>query len=235
MAEREIVLDTETTGLDVLAGHRIIEIGCVELVDLRPTGASWQSYFNPRRQVDSDALGVHGLDAGFLGRQPLFEAKAQELLEFLGSDKLVMHNAEFDLKFLNHELRALNLEPVSGTRVTDTLTLARRRYPGQDNSLDGLAKRLRIDASARADRHGALIDAKLLAEVYIELEIERRGGRQAGLALAAAPQGGEVAHPPAAAGPRAPRPHAASGDELRRHQAFLDRHVENAIWHRYRG
>ena len=230
---REIVLDTETTGLDVLAGHRIVEVGCVELVDLRPTGNDWQSYFNPHRQVDADALEVHGLDADFLRRQPSFEDKARELLEFLGHDKLVMHNAEFDLKFLNHELRALNLEPVSGTRVTDTLVLARRRYPGQDNSLDGLMKRLRIDASARAARHGALIDARLLAEVYIELEIERRGGRQAGLAFAAAPQqDGHPAHPSAA--PRAPRPHAASAEEIRRHTAFLDRHVANAIWRRYR-
>ena len=229
---REIVLDTETTGLDVLAGHRLIDIGCVELVDLCPTGAVWQSYFNPQRPVDADAFKVHRLDASFLGRQPLFGDKAQELLEFLGSDRLVIHNAEFDLKFLNHELRMAGLEAVSGTRAIDTLALARERYRGQDNSLDGLAKRLGVDASARADRHGALIDARLLAEVYIEL----RGGRQAGLTLAAAPQGGREDDPAAPTGaPRPPRPHAASADENRRHEAFLDRSVADPIWRRYRG
>ena len=170
---REVVLDTETTGFAVKAGHRIVEIACVELVNLVPTGHYWQSYLNPQRASESGALGVHGLDRAFLARQPLFRDKAEELLAFLGDSRIVIHNAAFDLGFLDSELAAAGHGPLGRDRVVDTLAIARARFPGVPNSLDALTRRYGIDATAREERHGALIDAELLARVYLEL----RGGR----------------------------------------------------------
>jgi len=225
---REIVVDTETTGLDVLAGHRIVEIGCVELLNHVPTGKEWQAYLNPLRESEREAYNVHGLSDAFLAKQPLFRERMDEFLEFLGDSRLVIHNAEFDLKFINNELRMEGAEPISGERVTDSLHLARKIYPGQANSLDALMKRLGVDASERT-LHGALLDAKLLAQVYLEL----MGGRQAGFSFAGA--GGDAGEAlEAEYAPREgrePRPHDATEEEIARHEAFLDQ-LDDPIWRR---
>lgn len=229
---REVVLDTETTGLDVLAGHRIVEIGCVELLNHVPTGKTWQTYLNPQRENEREAFEVHGLSDSFLARQPLFRHKAEELLAFLQDSLIIIHNAEFDLKFLNHELAQEGFDRLSGERVIDSLHLARSMFPGQPNSLDALMRRFGIDATART-RHGALLDAELLAQVYLEL----KGGRQADLAFAVdsgARSASEGAGVPAPALPaREARPHAPSAEEIARHEAFLEQ-IENAIWRRDR-
>ncbi len=212
---REIVLDTETTGLDPDAGHRIVEIACIELVNHLPTGRVFHRYVNPERMVPVEALLVHGLDDAFLARHPVFAALADELLEFIGEGPLVIHNAEFDLRFLNAELKRLE-RPALACRFTDTLALARRRYPGAQASLDALCRRFAIDLSAR-EKHGARLDCELLAAVYLELV----GGRQPGLDLAAdtgARGNGGIARPL-----RAPRPHAPSPEELAAHAAFLEK------------
>ena len=224
---REVVLDTETTGLDVLAGHRIVEIGCVELVNHVPTGRTFQCYLNPQRANEREAFEVHGLSDAFLARQPLFRDIARRLLDFIGDAPLVIHNAEFDLKFLNTELAMEGHERISGSRVVDSLMLARTMFPGQPNSLDALMRRFAIDATART-RHGALLDAELLARVYLEL----RGGRQPDLAFAVVTEAdGAAAIAVAAVARREARPHAPSAEELARHEAFLDR-LEDPLWRR---
>jgi DNA polymerase III subunit epsilon len=208
---REIVLDTETTGLDPQAGHRIVEIACVELLHHIPTGRNFHRYVNPGRDMPADALAVHGLTAEFLASHPPFAVVADELLEFIGADPLVIHNAEFDLAFLNAELARLDRVSIAFSHV-DTLAMARQRYPGAPASLDALCRRFAIDSSNRVN-HGAKIDCGLLAAVYLELI----GGRQPGLDFVL----------PAAAGiaavriTRAPRPHAPSVDEFAAHQAML--------------
>ena len=226
---REIVLDTETTGLDVLNGHRIAEIGCVELINLVPTGVTWQCYLNPQRANELEAFNVHGLSDAFLAKQPLFRAKAEEFIDFIGDSMLIIHNAEFDLKFLNNELKQIGMDTIKGERVTDSLSLARTIYPGQANSLDALMKRLGVDASART-RHGALLDAELLAQVYLEL----RGGRQADLALT--PEASEATFQAGGAESsrehREARPHDAPEEEIARHEAFLDS-LDDTIWRRF--
>jgi len=170
---REIVLDTETTGLDPDQGHRIIEIGCVEVINYVPTTVMKQWYINPERTVDAAAEAVHGLGAEFLADKPLFAEIVEEFLDFLGEDRLVIHNAAFDMKFLNAEFARLGLPVLPAQRAVDTLVLAREKFPGSSVNLDALCRRYEIDNSAR-DLHGALLDAQLLAEVYLEL----RGGRQ---------------------------------------------------------
>jgi len=223
---REIVIDTETTGLDPTEGHRVIEIACVELMHHIPSGRSFQTYLNPKRDVPPEAFAVHGLSAEFLSDKPEFAAKAAEFLAFIAADQLVIHNAEFDLKFLNAELTASGHKPLPYTRVVDTLAMARRRFVGAPCSLDALCKRFAIDNTHR-DKHGALVDAELLAQVYIELI----GGRQPGLELATAAAvmnqatGGKAA----TRAPRPARPHAASPDELAAHQAFLAG-IKDPIW-----
>ena len=208
---REIVLDTETTGLDPQAGHRIVEISCLELQHHIPTGREFHRYVNPGRDIPIDALSVHGLTAEFLATFPPFAEVADELLAFIGSDPLVIHNAEFDLAFLSMELARLERTPPA-FKAIDTLGLARQRYPGAPASLDALCRRFDIDLSGRAD-HGARIDCGLLAAVYLELI----GGRQPGLDFAA----------PAATGlasvriTRAPRPHSPTAEELAAHRAML--------------
>jgi DNA polymerase III subunit epsilon len=208
---REIVLDTETTGLDPQAGHRIVEIACIELLHHIPTGRDFHRYVNPGRDVPADALAVHGLTAEFLAPHPPFAAVADELLEFIGSDPLVIHNAEFDLAFLNTELARLDRAPIVFSHV-DTLALARQRYPGAPASLDALCRRFDIDASGRLN-HGAKIDCGLLAAVYIELI----GGRQPGLDFVSPSSAGAVVVRIA----RTPRPHMPSAEELAAHQAML--------------
>mgnify|MGYP002627997289 CR=1 FL=1 len=229
---REVVLDTETTGLDVLAGHRVVEIGCVELLNHVPTGKTWQTYLNPQRENEREAFEVHGLSDSFLSRQPLFRHKAEEFLAFLQDSRIIIHNAEFDLKFLNHELAKEGFDRLSGERVVDSLHLARSMFPGQPNSLDALMRRFGIDATART-RHGALLDAELLAQVYLEL----KGGRQADMAFAVDSGAGNENGADGAAAPALParqaRPHEACAEEIARHEAFLDQ-LENPLWRRDR-
>lgn len=178
---REIVLDTETTGFDPASGDRIVEIGCIELLNRIPTGATFHQYINPERDMPPSAEAVHGLSAEFLADKPRFAEIAEKFLEFIGEDsKLVAHNAGFDMSFIDYELKKCGLVPPTRDRVIDTLMLARRKHPGGGNKLDDLCARYGIDNSRRT-KHGALLDAELLAEVYAELA----GGRQANLSLVA--------------------------------------------------
>ncbi len=225
---REIILDTETTGLDPESGHRIVEIACLELVNHLPTGRHFQRYLNPGRDMPKEAEAVHGLTAAFLADKPRFTEIAQDMLEFIGEAALVIHNAEFDMKFLNAELARLALPPL-GHRVVDTLGLARRKFPGAQASLDALCRRFAIDNSART-KHGALLDAELLAEVYLELV----GGRQAGLDLAGLEAVAAAADAAAAPGgairvARPPRLHAPTAEEAAAHAALLAK-LKDPIW-----
>ena len=229
---REIVFDTETTGLSPAGGDRIVEIGCIEMFGRVETGRHYHCYFNPDRAMPSEAEAVHGLSAIFLSDKPRFAEKVTELLEFIGDSPLVAHNAGFDFGFLNHELQTCGHPPVCMTRMVDTLGLARTRHPGAKHSLDALCSRFGVDRSARV-KHGALLDAQLLAQVYVELT----GGRQIGLGLIAdlppshAPQPSETA----LVRPfREPRAHYASPDEVARHSGFLAR-ITNPLWQRFIG
>ena len=216
---REIVLDTETTGLDPRDGHRIVEIACIELVHHIPTGRRFHRYLNPERDMPEDAFAIHGLTVEFLARQQPFAAVLDELQEFIGADPLVIHNAEFDLAFLNAELARLQREPITSGYV-DTLALARRRFPGSPSSLDALCRRFAIDLSGRVE-HGAEIDCSLLAAVYLEL----LGGRQPGLDFALpATLALDVARVA-----RAPRPHAPSAEEFVAHLAML-KTISEPLW-----
>jgi DNA polymerase-3 subunit epsilon len=219
---REIVLDTETTGLDPADGHRIVEIGCIELVNHMPSGRVFHRHVNPEREMPEEAYAVHGLSAEFLAKHPPFAAIADEFVAFLGDGRLIIHNAEFDLKFINSELRRLGKE-ILRCEVEDTLALARRRYPGAQASLDALCRRFEIDLSART-KHGALLDCELLAAVYLELI----GGRQPGLEFvvdAALVDGAVAIVRPI----RPARPHAASLEELAAHAAMLQL-LKQPIW-----
>ena len=177
---REIVLDTETTGLDPAQGHKIVEIGCVELINHTPTGRTFQEYLNPERLMDEDVIAVHGITNEFVKDKPTFKEVVDKFIEFIGDDsKLVIHNAAFDMKFLNAELESCGYPKLSYERVVDTLIIARQKFPGSRVNLNELCKRFNVDASARTV-HGALLDSELLAEVYLELI----GGREPGLVLA---------------------------------------------------
>ncbi|MBX7494636.1 DNA polymerase III subunit epsilon [Qipengyuania sp. 6B39] len=229
---REIVFDTETTGLDPKTGDRMVEIGCVEMVNLVPTGATYHAYFNPERDMPAGAEAVHGLSAAFLSDKPLFADLAEEFLAFIGDAPLVAHNAGFDFGFLNSELTLCGRDPVCTSRMVDTVALARKRHPGAKLSLDALCSRYGIDRSHRV-KHGALLDAELLAQVYVEL----KGGRQIGLELAAEATGtievqAEVAvvvRPAPDRPRREPRPHAPTEEELARHREFMAG-IENPLW-----
>ncbi len=177
---REIVFDTETTGFDPAEGHRLVELGGVELINHIQTGRTFHTYLNPQRDVPADAARIHGLTTEFLKDKPLFTEQVDAFLDFIGDDTLVIHNAEFDMRFINHELKAAGLKPLSMTRVVDTLPMARQKYPGQPANLDALCRRFKIDNTSRTF-HGALLDSQLLAEVYLEMI----GGRQHGLGLGA--------------------------------------------------
>ncbi len=224
---REIVFDTETTGLDPATGDRIVEIGCIELVNRVTTGATFHAYFNPERDMPFGAEAVHGLSAAFLADKPRFREKAHELLAFIGDSPLVAHNAGFDFAFLNAELDVCGLEAVCNSRMIDTVALAKRRHPGAKLSLDALCTRYGVDRSHRV-KHGALLDAELLAQVYVELT----GGRQIGLALAGVAEEAlatVIALPERRREFRAPRPHAPTPAEIERHRVFVAR-IEGAIW-----
>lgn len=223
---REIILDTETTGLDPAAGHRIVEIGCVEAINHIPTGKSWHQYVNPERDMPEEAFRVHGLSTAFLADHPVFATIADAFLAFIGDARLVIHNASFDMKFLNAELALLGYAPLDAARAVDTVALARRRYPGAQVSLDALCRRFEIDLSAR-EKHGALLDAELLAEVYLEL----RGGRQPNLELAATAISRDSGPATASRPVRPPRPHAPSDSERAAH-AELVAALAEPIWQR---
>jgi DNA polymerase-3 subunit epsilon len=225
---REIVLDTETTGLDPLAGHRLIEIGCIELINRIPSGQVFHRYLNPERDVPEEAVAVHGLSAQFLQDKPCFAEVADELVGFIGEAPLVAHNAQFDLGFLNAEFERCARRPLAPERLIDTLMLARRRHPGGPNRLDDLCARYGIDNSRRT-KHGALLDAEILSEVYLELI----GGRQASLILVAGEAGGFPARMGTGAAV-APRPvpllPRLSHAELQAHAQFVATLGEKAIW-----
>ncbi|MDP9057583.1 MAG: DNA polymerase III subunit epsilon [Pseudomonadota bacterium] len=224
---REIIFDTETTGLDPNSGDRLVEIGCIEMVNRVVTGPTFHGYFNPDRDMPSAAEAVHGLSAVFLSDKPRFAERAEELLAFIGDSPLVAHNAGFDFGFLNRELANCGMAPVCKTRMIDTVALARVRHPGAKLSLDALCTRYGIDRSHRT-RHGALLDAELLAQVYVELT----GGRQIGLELAAEHGAAVTADVIGLVRARPFRParvFTASAAELIAHSAFLAT-VTNPLW-----
>jgi DNA polymerase-3 subunit epsilon len=224
---REIVLDTETTGLDPLTGDRVVEIGCVELLNRIPTGASYHVYVNPERDMPEGAFRVHGLSSEFLSTKPRFAEIADEFLDFIADDALVIHNAAFDMGFLNAELDRMGRPAIGRERVVDTLMLARRKNPGGQASLDALCQRYGIDNSRRT-KHGALLDSEILAEVYLEL----LGGRQSTLGLShladrGARMGSAVARRPT------PLPPRLTPDEIAAHLAFVATLGGTPIWREY--
>ncbi|WP_340588225.1 DNA polymerase III subunit epsilon [Erythrobacter alti] len=225
---REIIFDTETTGLDPATGDRMVEIGCIEMVNRVATGETFHAYYNPEREMPAEAEAVHGLSSTFLADKPLFRDTVAGLLEFIGDSPLVAHNAQFDFGFLNHELSVCGLEAVGADRMIDTLAIARRRHPGAKHSLDALCSRYGVDRSHRV-LHGALLDAELLAQVYVELT----GGRQIGLQLAVDNTGQETVETrvfrPKTGEYRAPRAHCASAEELARHASFLES-LDSPLW-----
>jgi len=219
---REIALDTETTGFDPDSGDRIVEIGCVELINHIPSGEVFHRYINPERDMPKSAFEVHGLSEEFLRRHKVMAEEVDAFLEFIGESRLVIHNAQFDMKFVNAELILLGRDPLPMSRSIDTVTMARRKFPGAQASLDALCRRFNIDNSART-KHGALLDAELLAEVYLELI----GGRQRGLSLGGDED--EALRASANREVRPPRPHAASDAERAAHAAFLET-ITDPIW-----
>jgi DNA polymerase-3 subunit epsilon len=224
---REIVLDTETTGFDPYDGHRLVEIGCVELMNLVPTGRHLHIYLNPERDVPAEAAAVHGLTQKFLADKPLFTQEFVKLLDFVEDAQLVIHNAEFDLRFLNYELKTVG-HPGLKNKVVDTLFVCRQKFPGSPATLDALCRRFGIDNSGR-ELHGALLDSQLLAEVYLEL----MGGRQHGLGLV-----DEVIAVPVSTlasrerKERAPRLYPPSLDELAAHAGMVSK-LTGAVWKEY--
>lgn len=226
---REIIFDTETTGLDPKTGDRLVEIGCVEMLNLIPTGATFQTYLDPERDMPEGAFKVHGLSRQFLQGKPLFAAVVDEFLAFIGDARLVAHNAEFDMRFVNAELQKAGRAVIGMERVVDTLALARRKHPGAPNSLDSLCARYRIDSSKRSDGHGALVDSLILADVYAELT----GGRQTALVLGQAASGLRMG-PVQSAGPRpaalVPR---LTEAEKSAHAAFIAELGDMSVWKSY--
>lgn len=229
---REIVFDTETTGLSPLNGDRIVEIGCVEMFNRCETGRHFHSYFNPGRSMPPEAEAVHGLSDTFLADKPLFSDVVEDLLMFIGEAPMIAHNAAFDFGFVNSELGQCGRPSVCMSRMVDTLAIARQKFPGAKHSLDALCTRFGVDRSQRI-KHGALLDAQLLAQVYVELT----GGRQIGLTLVAELVADESEGVVAGVQPAAPltvrpiRPHAPSDAELARHSAFLAK-IKDPIWNR---
>jgi DNA polymerase-3 subunit epsilon len=229
---REIVFDTETTGIHVAEGHRLVEIGCVELINRVETGNTFHAYFNPERPMPADAQAIHGLSDAFLADKPLFSELVEDLLDFLDDSPLVAHNASFDFGFMNFELGECGRLHLPRSRMIDTLAMSRARHPGAKHSLDALCTRYGVDRSHRV-KHGALLDAQLLAQVYVELT----GGRQIGLLLA--DDAAEVRAPTATMATRGPafapraaraaRPHEPSAEECARHAAFVAKLVD-PLW-----
>jgi DNA polymerase-3 subunit epsilon len=221
---RSVLFDTETTGLDPASGHRVIEIAALELVNDLPTGRHFHALVHPDRDIPEDAARIHGITLDKLAGKPRFGAVAGTLLAFFGEGRLVAHNAPFDFGFVNAELRLLGLPPLDPARMVDTLALAKARFPGLPNSLDALCRRFAIDLSERTS-HNALLDCRLLAEVYVELT----GGRQRGLSLAVAAQAALPVAAYASAGPRTPRPIVPTAAELAAHAGFVAR-LREPVW-----
>lgn len=229
---KEIVLDTETTGMDPNDGHRLVEIGCVELENHIPTGKTLQIYINPEREIPAEATAVHGITNEFVADKPVFSQVYSEFMDFINGGKLVIHNAEFDMKFINWELNQVGHAAVPWANVIDTLAMARKKFPGSPANLDALCRRFGIDNSERT-YHGALLDSELLAEVYLEL----LGGRQHGLGLAAQTAKTQEARKQtnlATREFREPRPHAASAEEVAAHKAMLEK-LQEPIWDKEAG
>ncbi len=225
---REIVFDTETTGFDPFLGDRLVEIGCVEVENYLPTGRIYHQHVNPERDMPEGAFRIHGHSAEFLKGFPTFSEIYPAFVDFVGDAKLVAHNASFDMKFINWELSQVGHKEYPGSRAVDTLEIARRKFPGSPNTLDALCKRFAIDNSSRV-KHGALLDAELLAEVYLEL----RGGRQRGLALDEQEKTAEDVKAIVQMSQRVfreSRPHHPSEEELRRHEAFVTALGEKTLW-----
>jgi DNA polymerase-3 subunit epsilon len=220
---REIVLDTETTGLSPV-DHRVVEIGCIELFNHVATGREFHADLNPERDMPSEAEAVHGLSSEFLSGKPLFATVVEEFLAFVADSPVIAHNAGFDMGFINAELRRVQRAPLAADRAIDTVLLARRKFPGAQASLDALCRRFQVDTSART-KHGALLDAQLLAQVYLELI----GGREPGLALAVSESVGISSTITVERTAREARPHAASEAEQAAHTAFVAT-LKNAIW-----
>lgn len=224
---REIVFDTETTGLSFQGGDRLVEIGCVELVNRVETGQSFHAYFHPERNMPAEAAAVHGLTDTFLSDKPLFHTRVDELLEFLGDAPVVAHNATFDMSFLNGELQRCGRSAIHMSRMVDTLAIARSKHPGAKHTLDALCSRFGVDRSHRV-LHGALLDAQLLAQVYVEL----MGGRQIGLGLVAEEKRTASTAQAATTKPRIARPprhFVASAGELAAHRAFMSS-INDPLW-----
>ena len=227
---REVVLDTETTGLDVHSGHKIIEIGALEIINLVPSGRTLHLYINPERDIDKEAIKIHGITQEFISNKPTFKQIAQEFLDFINNDQLVIHNASFDLAFLNSELRQIGFQTISEDKVIDTLKIARQKFPGAQASLDALCRRFQIDNSHR-ELHGALIDADLLSSVYVEL----KGGLQPDLQFNEVAIEGKVKtkdFQPSFVNRkyRPVRHHEPTKDELNKHSQFL-KLISNPIWY----
>lgn len=227
---REIVLDTETTGFEPLEGDRIVEIGAVEIFNHLPTGRTYHQYINPERPMPKEAFDVHGLGDDFLRNQPVFAQIGQAFLDFIGDAQLVIHNASFDMKFLNFELAKMGLPTIPNSRATDTLLIARRKFPGSPASLDALCRRFGVDNSAR-EKHGALLDSEILAEVYLELV----GGRQPDFGLNPATESNKSGTTQIASDwrPRArptPLPTRLTENEAQAHAAFVEKMGDGAIW-----
>ncbi len=226
---REICLDTETTGLDPKDGHKIIEIACVELVDRVRTGEFFHVYVNPRRDVPQEAFNVHGISTEFLQDKPIFDHVAQQFLDFIKGGTLVIHNAAFDLKFLNYELQIIGLDPLTKDNVVDSLQLARRKFPGSPASLDALCKRFSVDLSKRT-KHGALLDTELLCDVYIEL----MGGAQSGFGFGSkkekAEEGSEIQVLDPVRKNVEKRDFAISDDDLAKHKEFISKNFKENLW-----
>lgn len=227
---REIVLDTETTGIEPAEGHKLVEIGCVELENHLPTGRVFHTYLNPGRDVPAEATRVHGLTTEFLKNHPFFTEKVGDFLDFIGEDTLVIHNAEFDMKFINTELKSAGFKAIAMTRVVDTLPMARQKFPGQPANLDALCRRFKVDNSNRKF-HGALLDSELLAEVYLEL----MGGRQHGLGLASeeARAASVQLNARIRRQSRERRSFPPTAEEAAAHDTFLDK-LKDALWRKER-
>lgn len=228
---REIVLDTETTGFDPAEGHRIVEIGAVELFNHMPTGKTYHQYIDPQRMMPKEAFEVHGLGDDFLRGKPVFKAIGQAFLDFIGDAKLVIHNAAFDMKFLNYELKQIGLPALDWSRAIDTLMIARQKFPGSPASLDALCRRFGVDNSSR-EKHGALLDSEILAEVYLELI----GGRQPDFGLASQPAKSDQSETTTGSDTWRPRPRPTplpsrlTENEAAAHAAFVAKLGDGAIW-----
>ena len=221
---REIILDTETTGMDPSTGDRLVEIGCVEVMNLLPTGKTYHVYINPERLIPPEATNVHGITDEFVKDKPTFGEIVGDFVDFIGNDRLVIHNAEFDVKFLNAELRMFGFPSLDNRRVFDTLALARKKFPGSPANLDALCRRFGIDNSGRT-YHGALLDAQLLAEVYLELAGGRQGGFDIMIGNGASASGDVRAARPF----REPRIFEIPADDLEAHEAMLAS-MKNPLW-----